>query len=66
MLPHPRAGLSHAQWRALSPVEKIERQLGLSLAQMAEITVRPWKECDRAEMAIKAQVLCVLLAIGAK
>jgi hypothetical protein len=34
-------------------VEKIERQLGLSLAQMAEITVRPWKECDRAEMAIQ-------------
>jgi hypothetical protein len=33
---------------------------------MAEITVRPWKECDRAEIAIKAQVLCVLLAIGAK
>jgi hypothetical protein len=36
-LTHPRAGLSHGEWRALSPVEKIERQLGLSLDQMAEI-----------------------------
>jgi hypothetical protein len=65
-LTHPRAGLSHAQWRALSPVEKIERQLGLSLTQMAEIISRPWEQCDRAEMAIKARVLCVFLAMGAK
>src|SRR5215472_3418488 len=43
-LTHPRAGLSHAQWRTLSPVEKIERQLGLSLDQMAEIISRPWDE----------------------
>jgi len=26
----------------------------------------PWEECDRAWMAIKAQVLCVFLAMGAK
>jgi hypothetical protein len=65
-LTHPRAGLSHAQWRALSPVEKIERQLGLSLAQMCEIMSRTWDECDRAEVAIKAQVLCVFLRMGAK
>jgi hypothetical protein len=65
-LKHPRAGLSHAQWRALSPVEKIERQLGLSLDQMAEIMSRPWEECDAAWLAIKTRVLCVFLAIGAK
>jgi hypothetical protein len=41
-LTHPRAGLSHAEWRALSSVEKIEQQLGLSLAQMCEIMSRPW------------------------
>jgi hypothetical protein len=65
-LTHPRAGLSHARWRALSPVEKIERQLGLSLDQMAEIISRPWEECDAAWLAIKTQVLCVFWAIGGK
>jgi hypothetical protein len=65
-LTHPRAGLSHARWRSLSPVEKIERQLGLSLAQMCEIMPRPWEECDAAWIAIKARVLCVFWAIGAK
>ena len=57
-LTHPRAGLSHAEWRALSPVAKIERQLGLSLDQMCEIMSRPWEECDAAWLAIKPRVLC--------
>jgi hypothetical protein len=57
-LTHPRAGLSH--------VEKIERQLGLSLDQMAEIISRPWEELDAAWIAIKTRVLCVFRAIGAK
>ena len=65
-LTHSRAGLAHAQWRDLSPVEKIERQLGLNLTQTAEIISGPWEECDRAEMAIKARVLCVFWAIGTK
>jgi hypothetical protein len=65
-LTHPRAGLSHAQWRALSPVEEIEQQLGLSLAQMCEIMSPPWEECDAAWIAIMARVLCVFSAIGAK
>jgi hypothetical protein len=65
-LTHPRAGLTHAQWRALSPVEKIETQLGLNLDQMAEIMSRPWEECDAAWIAIKTRVLCVFWAIGAK
>jgi hypothetical protein len=42
-LTHPRAGLSHAQWRALSPVEKIEQQLRLSLDRMCEIMSQPWE-----------------------
>jgi hypothetical protein len=50
----------------LSPVEKIEQQLGLSLDQMCEIISRPWEECDAAWIAIKARVLCVFWAIGAK
>ena len=65
-LTHPRAGLSHAQWRALSPMEKIERQLGLSLDQICEIMSRLWEECDAALLAIKTQVRCVFWAIGAK
>jgi hypothetical protein len=65
-LTYPRAGLSHAQWRALSPVEKIEPQLGLSLDQMVEIISRPLDECDAAWMAIKTRVLCVFWAVGAK
>ncbi len=65
-LTHPRASLSHAQWRALSPMERIERQLGLNLDQMVEIMFRPWEECDAAWMAIKTRVPCVTLAIGAR
>jgi hypothetical protein len=53
------------QWRALSPAERIERQLGLSLTQMCEIMSQPWEECDAVWMAIKARVLCVFLAMGA-
>ena len=36
-LTHPRAGLSHAEWRALGPAEKLERLFGMSLNRMAEI-----------------------------
>jgi hypothetical protein len=54
-LTHPHAVLSHAQWRALSPLEKVEQQLGLSLAQMCEIMSRPWEECDAAWIAAMAR-----------
>jgi hypothetical protein len=54
-LTHPRAGLSHAQWRTLSPLERIEQQLGLSLDELCEIMSRPWDECDAAWIAIKAR-----------
>ena len=40
-LHHPRAGLSHAEWRALSPSEKLEGLLGMSLDQLAEILSWP-------------------------
>jgi hypothetical protein len=34
---HPRAGLSHAEWRALGPGEKLERLFGMSLGDLYEI-----------------------------
>jgi hypothetical protein len=34
---HPRAGLSHARWRTLGPVEKLERLFGMSLDDLYEI-----------------------------
>ena len=40
-LSHPRAGLSHAQWRALSPGEKIERVFDMSLDDLYEIMSWP-------------------------
>jgi hypothetical protein len=40
-LDHPRAGLSVAAWRALSPGEKLERPFGMSLDRMAEIPSWP-------------------------
>ena len=45
-LTHPRAGLSHAEWRALSPGEKLERLFGISLEPMAEILAWPVAETD--------------------
>jgi hypothetical protein len=47
-------------------MEKIEQQLGLNLDQICEIMSRPWEKCDAAWMAIKARVLCIFPAIGAK
>jgi len=61
-----RAGLTHGQWRALSPAEKIERLLGLSLNQCCEVLSWPWEDCDPARLAIKVQVLCVVLTINFK
>jgi hypothetical protein len=37
ILSHPSACLSHAQWRALGPGEKLERLLGISLNDTGEI-----------------------------
>jgi hypothetical protein len=63
-----RAGLTHGEWRALSPAEKIERLLALSLYQCCEVLSWPWEDCvcDPARLAIKMQVLCVVLTIHFK
>jgi hypothetical protein len=45
-LAHPRAGLSHAEWRALGPAEKLERLFGMSLDDLYEILSWPIGELD--------------------
>jgi hypothetical protein len=69
LLNRPRAGLTHGQWRMLSPAERIERQLGsmgLSLDQCCEIVSWPWAFGDPARMAIQIQVLSVILGLAGK
>ena len=51
-LRHPRAGLSNAQWRALSPGEKIERLLNMSLDRAAEILTWPVSELDPLRLSL--------------
>jgi hypothetical protein len=43
---HRRSCCAHAQWRALSPGEKIERLLNMSLDRAAEILTWPMAELD--------------------
>ena len=62
-LTHPRAGLSHAEWRALSPGAKIERLLGMSLDRAAEIMSWPLAECDPPRLAVKMQATRVVFTI---
>jgi hypothetical protein len=48
---HPRAGLSRAEWRALSSREKLERLFGMSLDRAAEILCwGPLHELDSARL----------------
>jgi hypothetical protein len=63
---HPRAGLSHAEWRALSPSEKLERLFRLPLAEIAAILMWPTDELDPHQLAVWAQVHRVVFRIGAK
>jgi hypothetical protein len=65
-LTHPRAGLSHAEWRALSPGDKIERLLGMSLGRAAEIMAWPLAQCDPARLAVKMRVWRVVFTICIK
>ena len=65
-LSHPRAGLSHAQWRALSPGEKLERLFGMSLDDIYEIMSWPIGELDPLRLSVRMQVLRVVFPIGAK
>ena len=63
----PRAGLSHAQWRVLSPSEKLERLFGMSLDDMAEILIwGPVAELDPARLNAVVTIARVVLLIGAK
>jgi hypothetical protein len=65
-LTHPTASLSHAQWRALGPAEKIERLLGLSLDRCYEILSWPIGGLDPFRLSVQIQVIRVVLMIGAK
>jgi hypothetical protein len=53
---HPRAGLSNAQWRALSPGEKVERLLNMPLDRAAEILTWPLAELDPLRLSLRMQV----------
>ena len=55
-LSHPRAGLSNARWRALSPGEKVERLLGMSLDRATEILTWPVAELDPLRLSLRMQV----------
>jgi len=65
-LSHPRAGLSHAEWRALRPWERIELQLGMSLDRCYEIMKWPRDQLDMAQLAVQMQVQHVVTMMGAK
>jgi hypothetical protein len=66
-LRHPRAGLSHAEWRALSPSEKLERLFGMSLDDMAEIlSWGPIAELDPARLNAVVTIARVMLLISAR
>jgi hypothetical protein len=55
-LSHPRAGLSHAEWRALGPGEKLERLFGISLDDLYEIMPWPIGELDPFRLSVRMQV----------
>jgi hypothetical protein len=65
-LSHPRAGLSHAEWRALSPSEKIELLLDMSLDRAAEILTWPVAELDPLRASLRMQVWRIVFMIGMK
>ena len=65
-LSHPRAGLSHAEWHALGPGEKLERLFGMSLDQMAEILSWPVAKLDPARLNAVVTVARVVLMISAR
>ena len=50
---HPRAGLSHAAWRALGPGEKLERLFGMSLDDLYQIMSWPIGELDLYRLSVR-------------
>jgi hypothetical protein len=65
-LTRPRAGLSHAKWRALGPAEKIEHLFGMSLDDLYEIMSWPIGELDPFRLSVRMQVTRVVFMIGVK
>jgi hypothetical protein len=66
-LTHPRAGLSHAEWRALSPGEKLERLFGMSLERVAEtLCWGPLHELDPARLNAVVTILPIVLLISTR
>src|SRR5215469_10436497 len=65
-LTHPRAGLSHAQWRALGPAEKIERLFSMSLDDLYEIMSWPIEELDPVRLSVRMQATRVVFTVCLK
>ena len=65
-LTHPRAGLSHAQWRTLGPAVKIERLFGMSLDDLYEIMSWPIGELDPFRLSVRMQVTRTIFTICLK
>ena len=66
-LTHPRAGLSHAQWRALGPGEKLERLFSMSLDDLYEImSWEPLAELDPVRLSVRMQATRVVFTICMK
>jgi hypothetical protein len=65
-LTHPRAWLSHAQWRALGPAEKIERLFGMSLDDLYEIMSWPIGDLDPFRLSVRMQATRVVFTICLK
>jgi hypothetical protein len=63
---HPRAGLSHAQWRALGPAEKIERLFSMSLDDLYEVMSWPIGKLDPFRLSVRTQVTRVVFTICLK
>jgi hypothetical protein len=62
----PRVADLPRRWRHWSPAEKIEHLLGMTLDEMAEITLWPIAERDPFRLSVKLQVIRIVFAIGAK
>src|SRR6516165_9229089 len=66
-LSHPRAGLSHAEWHALGPGEKLERLFGMSLDDLYEImSWEPLAELDPVRLSVRMQATRVVFTICMK
>ena len=65
-LSHPRTGLSHAEWRALSPAEKIERLFDMSLDDLYESMSWPIGELDPFRLSVRMQVTRTVFTICMK